>query len=65
VKTKLQVVQKKSLIGQTDQMRKTLRGLGLRGPGTTVVVANTPSFRGAIKKIMHLIEVKEVTGAEK
>jgi large subunit ribosomal protein L30 len=61
VKTKLQVVQKKSVIGQTDQMRKTLRGLGLRGPGTTVVVANTPSFRGAIKKIMHLIEVKEVT----
>ena len=61
MKTKLQVVQKKSLIGQTDQMRKTLRGLGLRGPGTTVVVENTPSFRGAIKKIMHLIEVKEVT----
>lgn len=60
MKPKLQVIQKKSTIGQTDQMRLTLRGLGLRGPGTTVTVANTPSFRGAIKKVMHLIEVKEV-----
>lgn len=55
---KLQVVQKKT--GTTDRMRETLRGLGLRGPGSIVVVANTPSFRGAIKKIIHLVDVKEV-----
>lgn len=60
MKTKLRVSQTKSGIGQQAGMRITLRGLGLRGPGTTVVVANTPSFRGAIKKVMHLVKVEEV-----
>ena len=32
-------------------MRATMHGLGLRGPGSSVVVSNTPSFRGAIKKV--------------
>jgi large subunit ribosomal protein L30 len=41
-------------------MRVTIRGLGLSGPGTSVVVANTPSFRGAIKKVMHLVTVEEM-----
>ena len=41
-------------------MRVTIRGLGLRGPGTSVVVANTPSFRGAIKKVIHLVSVEEM-----
>jgi large subunit ribosomal protein L30 len=35
-------------------------GLGLRGPGSHVVVANTPSFRGMVKKVIHLLEVEEV-----
>ena len=56
----LRVTQKKSTIGQRDAMRVTLHGLGLKGPGTTVVVNNTPSFRGAIKKVLHLIVVEEV-----
>ena len=30
---------------------RTMHGLGLRGPGSSVVVSNTPSFRGAIKKV--------------
>jgi large subunit ribosomal protein L30 len=41
-------------------MRLTIQGLGLRGPGTSVLVANTPSFRGAIKKVLHLVRVEEV-----
>ena len=41
-------------------MRVTILGLGLKGPGTSVVVGNTPSFRGAIKKVMHLVRVEEV-----
>ena len=34
-------------------------GLGLRGPGSKVVVDNTPSFRGMIKKVLHLVTVQE------
>jgi large subunit ribosomal protein L30 len=60
VSTKLRVKQTKSLIGQSQSMRVTVTALGLRGLGTTVEVANTPSFRGAIKKVMHLVEVQEV-----
>lgn len=59
MKAKLKVTQVKSTIGQAQAMRSTLKGLGLRGPGTTVVVANTPSFRGAVKKVMHLIRFEE------
>jgi large subunit ribosomal protein L30 len=57
---KLLVTQKKSLIGRQDTQRETALGLGLRGLGTKVEVDNTPSFRGAIKKILHLVTVEEV-----
>jgi large subunit ribosomal protein L30 len=60
MKAKLRVTQTKSLIGQQHAMRATIHGLGLRGPGSMVVVGNTPSFRGAIKKVLHLVSVEEV-----
>ena len=60
MKPKLRVTQKRSTIGEQHPMRATIHGLGLRGPGSTVVVSNTPSFRGAIKKVMHLVRVEEV-----
>jgi large subunit ribosomal protein L30 len=63
VKTHLKVTQLKSLIGQHYGMRITAQSLGLKGPRTAVIVANTPSFRGAIKKIMHLVTVEEVDHA--
>ncbi|MBL8601995.1 MAG: 50S ribosomal protein L30 [Myxococcales bacterium] len=61
-KPKLRVVQTKSTIGERHQFEATLKGLGLRGPHTTVVVANTPSFRGMIKKVIHLVSVEEIDG---
>jgi large subunit ribosomal protein L30 len=59
---KLRVKQLRSAIGEQYGFGLTLRGLGLSGPGTEVVVANTPSFRGAVKKVMHLIQVEETDG---
>ena len=56
----LRVAQTKSTIGQQHAMRLTIKGLGLRGPGSSVLVNNTPSFRGAIKKVIHLVRVEEV-----
>ncbi len=56
----LKVRQTKSTIGETHTFGLTLKALGLGRPGREVVVANTPSFRGAIKKVMHLVEVEEV-----
>jgi large subunit ribosomal protein L30 len=60
MKAKLEVKQIKSLIGQSEIMGHRIKGLGLSGLGSKVVVANTPSFRGAIKKVLHLVEVVEI-----
>jgi large subunit ribosomal protein L30 len=59
-KTKLQVHQRASLIGRPHPQHRVIKGLGLRGPGSSVVVENTPSFRGMIKKVLHLVTVEEV-----
>jgi large subunit ribosomal protein L30 len=57
---KLKVTQIRSGIGRMDKQRRVLKGLGLRGPHTEVVVDNTPSFRGMIRKVLHLVQVEEV-----
>jgi large subunit ribosomal protein L30 len=57
--TKLEVTQKASGAGRYPKQLLVLKGLGLRGPGSSVVVENTPSFRGMIKKVLHLVEVQE------
>ncbi len=56
----LRVKQLKSTIGVDWRFRLNLKGLGLGRPGKEVVVANTPSFRGAIKRVLHLVTVEEV-----
>ena len=60
MKGHLRVRQTGSETNQTEHTRKVLRGLGLRRPGNEVVVENTPSFRGMIKKVLHLVAVEEV-----
>jgi large subunit ribosomal protein L30 len=57
---KLEVRQRVSVIGRPHPQRRVMDGLGLRGPGSSVVVENTPSFRGMIKKVLHLVTVAEV-----
>jgi large subunit ribosomal protein L30 len=56
---RLRVRQVVSTIGRPHPQERVIRGLGLRGRGTTVVVENTPSFRGMIKKVLHLVTVEE------
>lgn len=56
----LRVRQTRSEIGHTQHMRRVLKGLGLRGIGSVVVVDNTPSFRGMVKKVLHLVSVEEL-----
>jgi large subunit ribosomal protein L30 len=62
MKPKLKVVQLRSAIGRPPSQHQVLRGLGLRGPNKHVVVDNTPSFRGMIKKVLHLVSVEEING---
>ena len=60
----LRVRQKSSTIGQVEHTRRVIHGLRLRGPGSEVIVANTPSFRGMIKKVLQLVEVEEIADKE-
>ena len=62
MKPLLRVRQTVSTIGRILHQEKVIKGLGLRGPGSEVVVANTPSFRGMVKKVIHLVDVQEIDG---
>ncbi len=48
-----------SFIGCTDDMRATIRGLGLRRMQQVVERQDTPETRGMIHKVRHLVEVVE------
>ena len=60
VKQKLKVTQTKSSIGREGSQRKTLIGLGLNKIGRTRELEDTPSVRGMINKVKHLIKVNDL-----
>ena len=52
------VTQKKSPIGRQSYQKKTLIGLGLNKIGRSKQLDDTPSIRGMIGKVKHLVEVE-------
>lgn len=56
---KIKVKLVKGLPGTTKGVQANVRGLGLRKVGQTSELENTPSVRGMIKKIIHMLEIKE------
>jgi large subunit ribosomal protein L30 len=56
---RLKVTQLRSGIGFDKKQTLALRGLGLRRLRHTVEVEDTPSVRGLILKVRHLVEVTE------
>ncbi|EYT51108.1 50S ribosomal protein L30 [Brachybacterium muris] len=56
----LKVTQVRSEIGGTQSQRSTLRGLGLKRIGDTVVKEDRPEIRGMIRAVTHLVTVEEV-----
>jgi large subunit ribosomal protein L30 len=48
-----------SFIACTDDMRQTIRGLGLRRLQQIVERKDTPETRGMIHKVRHLVKVVE------
>ena len=57
---RLVVKQVRGVAGRPEHQRLVLKGLGLHGIGSQVTVANTPSFRGMVRKVLHLVTVSEV-----
>ncbi len=56
----LKVTQIGSPIRRTKDQRATLVGLGLNKMHRTRVLEDTPSVRGMVNKIHHLVQVEEV-----
>ncbi|HWO69942.1 MAG TPA: 50S ribosomal protein L30 [Actinomycetota bacterium] len=58
---KLRVTQRRSVIDRPRDQKDTVRRLGLRRIGDTVVKEDRPDVRGMIAKVRHLVDV-EVEG---
>ncbi len=54
----------RSMIGQTKSNKLTVTGLGLRKMHQVVEHADSPSVRGMIHKVKHMLHVEEVADAE-
>ncbi len=55
----LRITQRKSRNGCDKRQLDTLRSLGLRRIGHTVVRDDSPAIRGMVHKVRHLVEVSE------
>jgi large subunit ribosomal protein L30 len=49
----------KSAIGYSVRHKATIRALGLRKMHQTVEQADTPSLRGMLRLVAHLVQVEE------
>ncbi len=56
----LKVTQIRSEIGGKQNQRDTLRSLGLKRIGDSVVKEDRPEFRGMVQTVAHLVTVEEV-----
>ena len=54
----LKVTLVRGLAGSTERQRLCVKGLGLRKRHHTVVVVDSPSARGLIAKVAHLVTVE-------
>ena len=56
---KLAIKQVRSAIGRRYDQHRTLTALGITKVNNVVIHGDTPQIRGMIKKISHLLEVRE------
>ncbi|MGK2308943.1 50S ribosomal protein L30 [Cutibacterium sp. V947] len=58
--SKLKITQIKSGIGTKPNHRETLRSLGLKRIGDTVIKEDRLEFRGMVQTVRHLVTMEEV-----
>jgi large subunit ribosomal protein L30 len=58
---KVRVTQIRSALGRKPGQKETLTGLGLNKLRATRDLEDTPSARGMIRKVAHLIKVEELS----
>ena len=58
----LRITLVRSTIGRPGDQERAVKSLGLRKVNQTVVRNDSPSIRGTVNKIGHLVKVEEVAG---
>jgi large subunit ribosomal protein L30 len=56
-KKTITIKMKKGIVACNPNLRATINGLGLKRREQEKTLENTPSVRGMIKKVLHLVEV--------
>lgn len=59
----LKITWTRSCIGRPRNQREVIRALGLHHLQESVVHYDTPTIRGMVKKVEHLLRVEEVQDA--
>jgi large subunit ribosomal protein L30 len=57
--SKMRITWVKSAIGKTEDQRRTLRALGLKRLNHAVEHEDTPTIRGMVFKVRHMVSVAE------
>ncbi len=57
---KLLITQTRSVIDRIEPQKRTIKALGRGRPNYSVVKKDTPQIRGMIRKVIHLVDVKEI-----
>ena len=56
---KIRITQIRSAIGSKPEQRATLKALGLRRIRHEVVKSDSPTVRGMINKVLHMVSISE------
>jgi len=56
---KLRITLTKSPVGYRREQKRTVRALGLKKMHQTVELGDTPTIRGMVNKVSHLVTVEE------
>ncbi len=57
---RLKITLVRSMIGRPEKQRKVLRGMGLTKLNKTVELEDTPSIRGMVNNVSHLVRAEEI-----
>lgn len=57
---RLRIIWVKSSIGYSQQQKDTIKTLGLKRLGDRVEREDSPSLRGMVQKVSHLVRVEEI-----
>lgn len=60
----LKITLTRGMVGKKETQKKVVQALGLGKYGSSVVHADSPTIRGMVTKVSHLVSVETVEGGE-